>query len=134
MSTGKISLEHVRVKEAMHAGILAVTSGTPLRTVARQMAENHVHAIAVVERDRAVRTVGIVSALDIAAAAAAGVEPTAGEVAASGVITVSAGDRLDHAARLMAEHHVAHLVVLDRASGHPIGILSALDIAAAYGG
>ena len=33
----------------------------------------------------------------------------------------------------MAEHGVNHLIVLDAASGYPVGIVSSLDIAAAYG-
>lgn len=129
-----ISLDHVRVKEAMHAGIVAATPDTPLRAVARQMAEHRVHAVAVVERNQGLHTRGIVSALDIAAAVASDVEPTAGEMASNEVVTVSTDDRLDYAARLMSEHRVAHLVVLDRATGRPVGILSVLDLAAAYGG
>ena len=34
----------------------------------------------------------------------------------------------------MVQHGVSHVVVLDAANGHPCGILSTLDIAAAYGG
>jgi CBS domain-containing protein len=34
----------------------------------------------------------------------------------------------------MSEHGVSHLVVLDAANGHPIGILSTLDVAAVYAG
>lgn len=36
------------------------------------------------------------------------------------------------AAQLMVEHGVAHLIVLDAASGHPIGVISTLDVAAVY--
>ena len=32
----------------------------------------------------------------------------------------------------MTEHGVAHLVVVDAASGYPVGILSTLDLAALY--
>jgi CBS domain-containing protein len=32
----------------------------------------------------------------------------------------------------MAEHGVSHLVVLEAADGHPVGIISTLDIASAY--
>jgi CBS domain-containing protein len=34
----------------------------------------------------------------------------------------------------MAEHGVAHLVVLDAAGGYPVGVLSTLDVAAAFAG
>jgi CBS domain-containing protein len=129
-----IRLDHVRVREAMHRGIISVDPATPLREVARLMAERRVHAIAVDGQPRASRPWGIISALEIAAAAATGSEPTAGEAAATEVLTVSADKRLDHAAQLMAEHELAHLIVLDPASGHPAGIISTLDVAAVYGG
>jgi len=32
----------------------------------------------------------------------------------------------------MREHGVSHLVVVDRASGYPLGVLSTLDVAAVY--
>lgn len=130
----QISLARVRVRDAMHAGILAADPSTPLRAVARLMAERHVHAVVIVEDHTAGYPWGIVSALDIAAAAAAGIEQTAGEAAATEVVAVSADDRLDDAAQLMAEHQLTHLIVLDPASGRPAGILSTLDVAAAYGG
>jgi CBS domain-containing protein len=134
MSIQEPALVHVRVRDAMHTGILTTDSSTPLRLVARLMAENHVHAVAVAEPDHVRRPWGIVTALDIAAAAASGVEQTAGEAASSEVVTVSASDGLDHAASVMARHSISHLIVVDPASGHPCGILSTIDIAAAYGG
>ena len=40
------------------------------------------------------------------------------------------------AAQLMSEHEVSHLVVVQPHSGHPVGVLSALDLAGvlAWGG
>ena len=134
MSIHEPALVHVRVKDAMHTGILTTDTTTPLRLVARLMAEHHVHAVAVAEPDHVRRPWGIVTALDVAAAASSGVEETAGEAASSEVLTVSAADALDHAASMMVEHRVSHLIVVDPASGHPCGILSTLDVAAAYGG
>jgi CBS domain-containing protein len=46
--------------------------------------------------------------------------------------TVSADDSLLGAAQLMREHGVSHVVVVDRAGGYPVGVLSTLDIAALY--
>jgi CBS domain-containing protein len=40
-------------------------------------------------------------------------------------------DSLEHAAQLMAEHEVTHLVVIQPHTRHPVGILSALDLAGA---
>jgi CBS domain-containing protein len=73
-----------------------------------------------------------VSDLDVVAAAASGEEPSALQTAATEPLAVSADERLARAAQLMAEHGVSHLVVLDAASGHPIGVLSTLDVATVY--
>lgn len=98
------------------------------------MADQRVHAVAVTDADNASRPWGIVSALDVAAAAASGLEGTAGDAAATAVVTVSASDPLEHAATVMVEHRVSHLIVIDPGSGHPAGILSSLDIVSAYAG
>jgi CBS domain-containing protein len=133
MSTTPVSLGHVRVHEAMHHGIIGLPPDTPLRAVAKVMAERHVHAIAVVDGSNGDRPIGIVSALDVVGAAANSSEETAGDVAATEVLTVSSRERLDHAAQLMAEHELSHLIVTDSASGHPTGVLSTLDVAAVFG-
>jgi CBS domain-containing protein len=127
-------LAHVRVRDVMHTGILTTDPSTPLRTVARLMAQQHVHAVAVADADHAGRPFGIVTALDIAAAAAQDLDRTAGEAVSTDIVTVSSGDAVNRAARVMAEHGLSHLVVVDAASGHPCGVLSTLDIAAVYAG
>jgi CBS domain-containing protein len=133
MSIPQTQLAHVRVSDAMHTGILTTDPSTPLRVVARLMVDQRVHAVAVSEPDHGRRPWGIVSTLDIAAAAAAGVDDTAGDAAGTDIVTVSASDSLDYAAQIMAENKVTHLIVVDPATGHPAGILSSLDVAAVYG-
>jgi CBS domain-containing protein len=44
-------------------------------------------------------------------------------------VTVAADESLERAAQLMAEHQVSHLVVIQPHPGHPVGVLSALDLA-----
>jgi CBS domain-containing protein len=134
MSAIQPRLSHVRVHEAMHQGIISVHPETTLRAVAKVMAKRRVHAIAIASVASGEAPWGIVSALEVVAAAANGAERTAGELAATEVLTISSGDRLDHAGQLMAEHELSHLIVTDPASGQPIGVLSTLDIVAAYGG
>jgi CBS domain-containing protein len=134
MSISDAPLARVRVHEAMHTGILTTDASTPLRVVARLMAEQRVHAVAVSEPGHVRRPWAIVTALDVAAAAGGDEEMTAGEAATTEVITVLASDSLEQAARVMTEHRVSHVVVIDAISGHPAGILSTLDIAAAYAG
>ncbi len=128
-----LELRHVRVRDCMHHGILSCSGDAPLGEVAGLMAKHHVHAIAVTNGDGR-RVVAIVSDLDVAAAAASGREPTAIEVAATEPLTVSANELMHHAAQRMAEHAVSHLVVVDPASGYPVGILSTLDVAVLYAG
>jgi CBS domain-containing protein len=118
----------------MHTGILTTDATTPLRVVARLMSEQRVHALAVSEAGYVRRPWGIVTALDVAAAAASETELTAGQAATTEVVTVLASDSLERAAGVMVEHCVSHVVVIDGDSGHPAGILSALDVAAAYAG
>jgi CBS domain-containing protein len=115
-----MTLDHVRVRDCMHAGIFSCSPDTPLGEVARLMGDHRVHAIAVTDLDNG-RPWGIVSDMDVMAAA-------------TEAATISAEERLDRAAQMMCEHAVAHLVVLDPAGGYPVGILSTLDVASAYGG
>jgi CBS domain-containing protein len=126
-------LGHVRVCDAMHAGILSCAPDAPLAEVAGVMAKHHVHAVAI-SRRRGGRLAAVVSDLDVAAAIASGEEPTALETAATEPVTVSANESLRRAAQLMSEHRVSHLVVVEGASGYPVGVLSTLDVAAAYVG
>jgi CBS domain-containing protein len=125
-------LEHVRVADVMHAGVVTCATETPLRDVARMMAEHHIHCVAVTELDGAsVPAWGIVSDLDLIATVAAGeVEGrTAGDAAASEVLAISDDDVLERAVQLMSEHQAAHLVVVGAATGRPVGVLSTLDVA-----
>jgi CBS domain-containing protein len=125
-------LEHVRVGDAMHAGVVTCAPDTPLQDVARIMVEHHIHCVAIADTEGThVAPWGIVSDLDVVGAAAAGsVEGrTARDIAANETVTISDDDVLDRAVQLMSEHQVAHLVVVGAASGRPVGVLSTLDVA-----
>jgi CBS domain-containing protein len=126
-------IDHVRVCDCMHRGIVSCPGDAPLGEVAALMSKHRVHAVAVTNGEGQ-RPVGVVSALDVVAAIASGAEPTARQAAATESISVSSRESLFRAAQLMAEHGVSHLVVLDSASGYPVGVLSTLDIAAVYAG
>jgi CBS domain-containing protein len=126
-------LQHVRVGDCMHHGILSCAMDAPLGEVAGMMAKYRVHAVVVNDPETS-RPFGVVSEIDVASAVASGEEPCAHEMAATEALAISARESLDRAAQLMSEHSVSHLVVLDSASGHPIGILSALDLAGVYAG
>jgi CBS domain-containing protein len=134
------ALGGVRVEEAMHRGVLKCPLWTPLEDVARMMASYRVHSILALGGgdDEGAEPIvwRVVSDLDLVSAAADGdvAGRTAGGTAATNVVTIAQDEPLDLAARLMREHAVAHLVVVDPATDEPLGILSTLDIAAAIAG
>jgi CBS domain-containing protein len=130
-------LDLLTVEPFMHAGVVACDPATPLVRVARVLAQKRIHCVVVSgidhtpEGDRL--TWGTVSDRDLMRALAdlrGGT--TAGAIAATEPLTIEPSDPLDLAARLMAEHDVSHLVVVDR--GFPVGVISSLDVAAAAGG
>lgn len=129
-------LERAEVVDVMRLGLITCPLDASLREVARIMATYRIHAVVVseVEGDR---PWGIVSDLDLADAAAKDLDKlTARHTWRSRLVTIDADASLARAAQLMAEHRVAHLVVVQPHSGHPVGVLSTLDLAGvlAWGG
>jgi CBS domain-containing protein len=121
--------EQASVVDAMRVGIVGCSPDTPLKDVARIMATYRIHCVVVSEMEGA-RPLGVISDSDLVAAAASDSrEGTAGQLARSEPVSVAADDSLERAAQLMAEHEVSHLVVIQPHSGHPLGVLSALDLA-----
>jgi CBS domain-containing protein len=125
-------LSHVRVSDVMHTGILTTDPTTPLRVVAQLMAAQRVHAVAVADPDHVGRPFAFITVAQIAVAAADAIDESAGEAATTEVVTVLSTASVDDAARIMVEHSVDHLIVIDPSSGHACGVLSGLDVAAAY--
>ena len=128
------SLTTFRVGDAMTTGVISCPPETPLRVVARIMAQRRVHAVYVfdygMEDDETVELWGLVSDLDLVAAARGEIDAErARDVSITPLVTVFSDDSLDRAGRLMAEYGVSHLAVLDPATSRPIGVLSTLDIA-----
>jgi CBS domain-containing protein len=100
------------------------------------MAEHRVHAIVVMLRDREDerRPWGVVSDLDLMHAAAQDrLDDPASAAAEAPVVLVRPEWSLSRAAKLMSEHRSCHLLVVDGGM-HPLGIVSALDIAGSLGG
>ena len=132
----KPPIEQARVSDVMTEGLISCAPSTPLRSVARLMATHRVHSVFVFdysqEDDDATELWGLVSDLDLVAAAWADVDDqTAGESAVTPLVYVSSGDDLRHAAQLMAESGVSHLAVVDPLTRRPVGVVSTLDIARA---
>lgn len=133
-------LTELRAIDAMHPGMISCPPETPLRTVARMMASYRVHAIVVHAHDDdqfpAGGSWGVVTDADLVRA---GLDDdldsvTAKQVAATPVLTVASADPLSQAMQRMMEHEVAHVIVIERHSGRPIGVLSTLDVARALAG
>ena len=118
-----------KVVDAMRLGVVSCPPDTALREVARMMATYSIHSVVVAAMPEGA-PVGMISAVDVAAGAATPDAP-ARSVARTKVLTVNPEHPLERAAQLMAEHDVAHLVVVQPHSGDPVGIVSALDVAGA---
>jgi CBS domain-containing protein len=127
--------DQATVLDAMRVGVVSVAADTPLREAARIMATYRIHSIVVFDLDGG--PWGLVSDLDLVAAAGEdAAERTVGDVASTELVSVTADETVARAAQLMAEHEVAHLVVVQPDDGHPVGVLSTLDVAGvlAWGG
>jgi CBS domain-containing protein len=125
--------EDARVYDAMRMGIFTCPPETSLKDVARMMASYHIHCIVVTDMDgegESETPWGVISDADLAASAGAdAADRTARDTASTEVVTVTADDSIAHAAQLMTEHEVTHLVVVQPATGKPVGVISTLDIA-----
>lgn len=130
------AFEDASVVDAMRLGVVTCPPDASLREVARTMATYRIHCVLVtdVEGDR---PWGVITDLHLATAAGADIDKlTAGDVADTEVVSVGATDTMRLAAQLMTEHRTSHLVVVQPHSGHPVGVLSTLDLAGvlAWGG
>jgi CBS domain-containing protein len=129
------AFEHATVADVMRPGVMSCAPDAPLVTVAQTMATQHVHAVVVagIAKDEAGSDHliwGLVSDMDIVRAAESGIEGhTASDAARTELVSVDPATPLADAARLMDAHHSSHLIVTSE--GHPVGVLSSLDIAGA---
>jgi CBS domain-containing protein len=127
-------LETIKVADVMHEGVFTCSLHAPLTTVARIMGAHRVHAVVVWNepaRNETAELWGVVSDLDLIklASVESPLDRTAGTSAATPALLITPNETLARAAQLMAEHEVSHLVVVDRDSTKPIGVLSTLDLA-----
>jgi CBS domain-containing protein len=131
--TAVTELDDVAVSAAMHPGVITCPPETPLRDVARMMARHRVHAIVVDGEGDGASLWGVVTDADLIEAAARGEvdSRTAGGTARTPTVVVYRQDSVQHAAQLLREHGVTHLIVLSPVSERPIGVLSGFDVARA---
>ena len=122
--------EHARVADAMRHGILKCPADSTLRDAARMMCSKHVHMVAISSSaDGSV--VGTVSDMALLEALLedAGQHRSLGEVADPNTRAISSDEPLIAAANAMRELGTSHLLVRDAHNGHPVGVISTLDVA-----
>jgi CBS domain-containing protein len=124
------AIQHTTVVDAMRPQVLTCPPDAPLREVARTMASEHVHSVIVTGAGGEGRGWGIVSDMDLLRAAREDIDVrTASWAAVSEFLSVTPDEALERAVQMMIEHDVSHLLVVDRASGQAVGVLSTLDVA-----
>lgn len=118
----------------MHRGVLTCLRETPIQDVARQMSEQDVSALVVVNDEG--HLIGLISRTDLVNARLyeqywkhwRGL--TAGHIMVTDVVSVHTSDSMQEASRLMMERRI-HRVVVVEADGEgvrPIGVVSVTDV------
>jgi CBS domain-containing protein len=117
-----------RVKDAMTSDVKTATPTQSLTDAAKLMKEEDVGSIPIVDGER---LVGVVTDRDIVVRGIAdGSDPHAirlGDIASRDVVTVRPDDDLDEALRLMAQHQVRRLPVVE--DGQLVGVVATADVA-----
>lgn len=131
------ALEHATVADAMHPGVISVEPDLAVAEVARVMASEHVHCLAVIgisDEDPACPVWSLISDIDLLRVAVEDEAPlTARELASSPLVTLDARTPLRQAAAVMLLQRAPHVVVTEPETERPIGILSTLDVAGVLG-
>jgi CBS domain-containing protein len=117
------------IRETMTSNPRAVETSTPVADAARLMSTEDVGSVPIVEGGR---LVGMLTDRDITVRVVAeGKDPqstTAGDVASRDVVSVDPQQNLDEALRLMAQHQVRRLPVVEE-DGRLVGIVAQADVA-----
>jgi CBS domain-containing protein len=125
------AFKDAKVHDAMAVGVVTCRTETRLADVARMMVGYEVHSVVVSDVEGGGGLWGIVTSLDLARAASEVESLTAGDVATQDLVTIDSDESLQHAAELMAEHGVAHLIAVQPGTDRPTGMISARGLAAA---
>jgi signal-transduction protein with cAMP-binding, CBS, and nucleotidyltransferase domain len=122
------------VGEIMHRGVLTCQRDTPIQDVARQMSEQDISALVVVDADGGM--IGLISRTDLVNARLyeqywkhwRGL--TASHIMVTDVVSVRSVDSLQHASKQMMERHIHRVVVVEEFDKglRPIGMLSITDL------
>jgi CBS domain-containing protein len=117
------------VREAMTANPTTVQGSTPVAEVARLMKNEDVGSVPIVEGDR---LIGTITDRDITVRVVADAKDpqstTVEQIASKDLVTIDSDQPLEEAARLMAQHQLRRLPVVEE-DGRLVGILAQADIA-----
>ena len=119
---------HKSIQEAMTPNPTTVEPKTTVQEAARSMKSEDVGSLPIVDGDK---LVGVITDRDLAIRVVAegrGTDTTVGEIASKDVVTVDPQQSIDDATRLMAEHQVRRLPVVEE-DGRLVGILAQADVA-----
>ncbi len=128
------TLTNARVSDVMHPGIATCAPDVELSAVARIMAENRVHCVAVAGVDTAGPggqhfTWGLVEDMNLVLALQRGAfGESAGTIVATEPAAIQQDESLDRVAAMMVERDTSHVVAVG-SSGLPSGMVSTLDVA-----
>jgi CBS domain-containing protein len=117
------------IQEVMTANPRTVEAGKPVTEAAKLMRDEDVGMVPVVEGDK---LIGTVTDRDIAIqVVATGKDPsstTVRDVASTNLVTIDPQQNLDEALRLMAQHQVRRLPVVEE-DGKLVGVVAQADVA-----
>ena len=116
------------IQEAMTGSPTTIESSTTAQEAARTMGSENIGSLPIVDGDR---IVGVVTDRDLAIRVLAEGKDgttTVGEIASRDVVTIDPQQTLEEAARLMAEHQLRRLPVVEE-DGKLVGILAQADLA-----
>jgi CBS domain-containing protein len=119
---------HHTVQEAMTANPTTVTADTSAREAARIMKNEDTGIVPIVEGER---LVGVITDRDLTlqiVAEGSNADIPVGQIAAKELVTIDPQQSLEEAARLMSEHQVRRLPIVEE-DGRLVGILAQKDLA-----
>ena len=124
------AFRNATVADVMTPGIITCAPDTPFEDVAELMATRRVHAVAVGGIAANHLVWGVIDSLDLVRALRDPESHALAEaISRQPALSIEPAAALTDAVKLMDDHRVAHLVVVDRE--RPVGVISTLDIAGA---
>jgi CBS domain-containing protein len=122
------------VKEVMHAGVLTCTPDTSIQLAAKQMVEQDVSALVVINATG--HMIGVLSRTDLVKVRLDTPDKTelrtrsVANIMTTDVVSVHVDDTLQQAAELIMSRHIHRVVVVedDEEGKKPVGILSITDV------